>query len=192
MSESNNGGSLSGSRRLALKRHNAKRCPFAIRQRIVNALANGDSVRAIVRALHVSNNTVVAIRDQDWQQVAARKERIAAQAELNATLAAEQITDELQSGRKIPLNLLIPTFGVNADKLIQLRGDPALTIRHEHTHRLTDDDLLAFAIHRSKQIQATVIEPEPRPEPILELKDTNKMPVTSRTGKRATRKRPVG
>ena len=35
------------------KRHNAKRCPFAIRQRIVNALANGDSKRAIARALRV-------------------------------------------------------------------------------------------------------------------------------------------
>jgi hypothetical protein len=32
---------------------------------------------AIARALHVSNNTVAAIREQEWQQVAARKERIA-------------------------------------------------------------------------------------------------------------------
>ena len=78
------------------KRHNAKLCPFAIRQRIINALANGDSIRAIARALHVSNDTVAAIREQEWQQVAARKERIAAQCELNATLAAERMTDKLQ------------------------------------------------------------------------------------------------
>ena len=50
------------------KRHNAKLCPFAIRQRIINALANGDSQRAIARALHVSNNTVAALREQEWQQ----------------------------------------------------------------------------------------------------------------------------
>ena len=98
MRESNNGESLSPSRRLAPKRHNAKLCPFAIRQRIVNALANGDSIRAIARALQVSNNTVVAIRDQDWQQVAARKERIAAQAELGATEAGDRLIDAIRSG----------------------------------------------------------------------------------------------
>ena len=104
------------------KRHNAKLCPFAIRQRIINALANGDSIRAIARALHVSNNTVAAIREQEWQQVAARKERIAAQCELNATLAAERMTDKLQGTDDIPLNTLVPAFGVSVDKLALLRG----------------------------------------------------------------------
>ena len=104
------------------KRHNAKLCPFAIRQRIINALANGDSIRAIARALHVSNNTVAAIREQEWQQVAARKERIAAQCELNATLAAERMTDKLQGTGDIPLNTLVPAFGVSVDKLALLRG----------------------------------------------------------------------
>ena len=104
------------------KRHNAKLCPFAIRQRIINALANGDSIRAIARALHVSNNTVAAIREQEWQQVAARKERIAAQCELNATLAAERMTDKLRGTDDIPLNTLVPAFGVSVDKLAVLRG----------------------------------------------------------------------
>ena len=104
------------------KRHNAKLCPFAIRQRIINALANGDSIRAIARALHVSNNTVAAIREQEWQQVAARKERIAAQCELNATLAAERMTDKLRGTDNIPLNTLVPAFGVSVDKLAVLRG----------------------------------------------------------------------
>jgi DNA-binding NarL/FixJ family response regulator len=63
MIESNNGESLSRAHRLNPKRHNAKLCPFAIRQRIVNALANGDSKRAIARALRVSNNTVAAIAE---------------------------------------------------------------------------------------------------------------------------------
>jgi Homeodomain-like domain len=104
------------------KRHNAKLCPFAIRQCIINALANGDSQRAIARALHVSNNTVAAIREQEWQQVAARKERIAAQCELNATLAAERMTDKLQGTDDIPLNTLVPALGVSVDKLAVLRG----------------------------------------------------------------------
>ena len=165
MSESNNGGSLSGSRRLALKRHNAKRCPFAIRQRIVNSLANGDSKRAIARQLRVSNNTVTAVAEQEWQQVAARKERIAAQAELNATLAADRIADELQSGKQIPLNVLVPVFGVNVDKCLALRGDPPLTIHHKHIHAHTikDDDVWAFMLARSKKCQAAhgeVIEGE--------------------------------
>jgi hypothetical protein len=135
------------------KRHNAKFCPDTIRQRIINALANGDSMRAIARAQHVSNNTVVAIREQNWQQVASRKTRIAAQAELNATLAADRITNELQSKRQIPLNVLVPVFGVNVDKAVALRGDSALTISHEHTHTLSisGDDLIAFAVHRAKQ-----------------------------------------
>src|SRR5262249_4030798 len=97
------------------KRHNAKLCRTVTRQRIVNALANGDSIRSIARAVRVSNNTVVAIREQEWQLVAARKERIAAQCELNATLAAERMTDKLQSAGDIPLNVLVPVFGVSAD-----------------------------------------------------------------------------
>jgi DNA-binding NarL/FixJ family response regulator len=91
VNQSNNGESVSELHRHKPKRHNAKLCPFAIRERIVNALANGDSIRAIVRALRVSNNTVTAIRDQDWQQVAARKERLAAQWEQVATKAVDQL-----------------------------------------------------------------------------------------------------
>jgi hypothetical protein len=135
------------------KRHNAKLCPLAIRQRIVNALANGDSIRAIARALQVSNNTVVAIRDQDWQQVAARKERIAAQAELGATEAGDRLIDAIRSGA-ISGQGLIPAFGVCVDKMVALRGDVTQTIRHLHSVDLTDDDLIAFAVMRSKQLAA--------------------------------------
>jgi len=138
------------------KRHNAKLCPFAIRQRIVNALASGDSKRAIARALRVSNNTVTAIAEQDWQQVESRKARIAYQSERVATLAAERITDKLQSYDDIPLNTLIPTFGVAVDKMLALRGDTSLTIRHEHLHaRLSDNDVWYYMIARSKRREKT-------------------------------------
>ena len=54
--------------------------------------------------------------------MAARKERIAAQCELNATLAAERMTDKLRGTGDIPLNTLVPAFGVSVDKLAVLRG----------------------------------------------------------------------
>jgi hypothetical protein len=183
MVELNNGESQSQGRRLMPKRHNAKLCPLAIRQRIVNALANGDSIRAIARALQVSNNTVVAIRDQDWQQVAARKERIAAQAELGATEAGDRLIDAIRSG-VISGQGLIPAFGVCVDKMVALRGDVTQTMRHLHSVDLTDDDLIAFAVQRSKQLaekraQAVVVEVPALPaETRLQAKKTpRKKPV---------------
>jgi hypothetical protein len=131
--ESNNGQSLSRARRLMPKRHNAKLCPLAIRQRIVNALANGDSKRAIARALRVSNNTVTAIAEQEWQQVAARKARLAAQWEQVATKAVDQLNDHLDAST-LPPNALVPIAGVATDKLVALSGDPALTQSQQHLH----------------------------------------------------------
>ena len=46
------------------KRHNANRCLFRVRQRIINELAWGNLISEIARALHVSRNTVTAIRKQ--------------------------------------------------------------------------------------------------------------------------------
>ena len=114
------------------KRHNAKLCPFAVRQRIVNALANGESIRAIARAFRVSNNTVVAVRGQEWQQVEARKSRIAAQAEQIATKAADRLLQSVEEG-DIKGSALVPVFGVAVDKMTLLRGDASLTVRHVHT-----------------------------------------------------------
>ena len=102
-------------------RHNGKYCPLPIRQRIVNALANGDSKRAIARALRVSSNTVTAVAEQEWLQVDARKQRIVAQCERNATLAADQLAERLET-EKLSANQLVPVFGVSVDKLLALTG----------------------------------------------------------------------
>src|SRR5215472_8921586 len=115
------------------KRHNAKLCPLAIKERIVNAIAAGDSQRAIARHLRVSPMTVRAIADQEWAQVSARKDRIAAQSERNATRAAELIAEQLQNG-DVPLNVLVPVFGVSVDKSLALRADPTIHIEHSHQH----------------------------------------------------------
>ena len=90
------------------KRHNAKLCPLAIRERIINALAAGDSKRAIARTLRVSNNTVTAVAEQEWQQVEARKARIAAQAERAATKAFDRINKKLDSHDDIPAQYSCP------------------------------------------------------------------------------------
>src|SRR6516165_10365073 len=118
------------------KRHNAKLCPMAIRERIVNALANGDSQRAIARHLKVSPLTVRAIAEQEWEQVEARKGRIAAQAERLATKALDLLNQKLDSdGDKITVNQLVPIAGVAVDKLLALRSDGQLRIAFDHQHQ---------------------------------------------------------
>jgi hypothetical protein len=155
------GESLSRAPRLMPKRHNAKLCPFAIRQRIVTALANGDSKRAIARGLRVSNNTVTAVAEQEWQQVEARKAILAAQAERNAFLAGEQMTEALEQ-RQVPIGSLVPVYGVSLDKALALRGDPALTIHHTHTHthqhELLINALRDVAAKAEQRAQAAVVE----------------------------------
>ena len=120
-------------------RHNAKLCSLVIRERIVNALAAGDSQRAIARHLQVSPNTVRAVAEEEWRQVDARKARIAAQAERAATKAFDLLNQKLDSdGDKITVNQLVPIAGVSVDKLLALRGDPNLRIvldqSHQHIH----------------------------------------------------------
>jgi hypothetical protein len=134
------------------KRHNAKLCPLVIRERIVNALAAGDSQRAIARHLRVSPMTVRVIADQEWAQVSARKDRIAAQAERAATKAFDLLNQKLDSdGDKITVNQLVPIAGVSVDKLLALRGEAQLRIAfdqpHQHLHahitEATMDEILA-------------------------------------------------
>jgi len=118
------------------KRHNAKLCPVAIRERIINALAAGDSQRAIARSLQVSPNTVRAVAEEEWRQVDARKARIAAQAERAATKAFDLLNQKLDSdGHKITVNQLVPIAGVSVDKLLALRGDFQLRIALDHSHQ---------------------------------------------------------
>ena len=116
------------------KRHTAKFIDGRKRQAIITALANGESLRSIARRLSTSKNTIAVITRENWTQVDARKQRIAAQAELNATLSGERITDELESQKHIPLNVLVPVFGVCVDKAIALRANPTIQVDHTHQH----------------------------------------------------------
>ena len=113
------------------------------RANIARALAEGESCRSIARRLHHSIHTVLAVRDADWQQIATRKQRIAAQCERNATLAAEQLAERLET-EKLSANQLVPVLGVSVDKMLALRGDNIQTLHHIHSFDLTDDDIIAW------------------------------------------------
>ena len=113
------------------------------RANIAHALAEGESCRSIARRLHHSIHTVLAVRDADWKQIAARKERIAAQCERNATVAAEQLAERLET-EKLSANQLVPVLGVSVDKMLALRGDNIQTLHHIHSFDPTDDDLIAW------------------------------------------------
>jgi hypothetical protein len=128
------------------------------RANIARALSEGESCRSIARRLHHSIHTVLAVRDADWQQITARKERIAAQCERNATLAAEQLAERLET-EKLSANQLVPVLGVSVDKMLALRGDSIQTLHHIHSFDLTDDDLIAWMIGKQpKPIEATVVD----------------------------------
>jgi len=161
MIQSSNGQPLPQRERAKPKRHNGKLCPLAIRQRIVLALANGDSIRSIARAFHVSNNTVAAVRDQEWQQVAARKERIAAQCEQVAEKAFDQLHDRLCEKKRLPARELIVIAGVCVDKIASLRGAEKLPDLHQHLHEHLHigDEKLTAAVERLMSANASDSKP---------------------------------
>jgi len=151
MSEVNNGEHSAFTSQPKPKRHNAKLCPLVIRERIVNALAAGDSHRAIARSLRVSPNTVRAVAEEEWKRVDAHKARIAAQSERNASRAAELIAQKLERD-DVPLNVLVPVYGVSVDKALALRGDASLTInlahQHQHIHaHITEQSIEEIMAH---------------------------------------------
>jgi hypothetical protein len=42
----------------------------------------------------------------------------------------------------LPPNILVPIAGVATDKILALRGESSLTIRHDHFHSITKETLL--------------------------------------------------
>jgi len=160
-------------------KHNAKLLDGRKRQAIITALANGESKRSIARRLSASNHTVDAVAEAEWQQVAARKERIAAQAELNATLAAQVLTDALEAG-KVPVNLAVLIYGVSIDKAVLLRGDAQVIVEHHHAHVHVDamEDFNA----RYKLLPKRAETPSLRPAQSISEMDSQSQTENSKNG----------
>lgn len=132
----------------------------ARRSAMITAFAQGESVASVARRFRCDRATATAVQRSEFVTVQQRKERIAAQAERIATLACNGVLDDLYAG-KITGVARATVGGIYIDKLLALRGDAnTFNVNHTHTHRLSDDDILAFAVQRSKPraIRATVIE----------------------------------
>ena len=115
-------------------KHTAKHISDIRRNAIVLALANGEGRHSIARRIHTSEHTIQIIAEEDWQQVATHKSRIAAQYERIADQANHRILRKLDSKDDIPLNLLVPVSGMATDKFSLLRADPTIHVQHSHQH----------------------------------------------------------
>ena len=123
---------------------------------VVRLLADPDATVFQIAKLHrVSEHTVRAIRAREAVAIAERKQRLMSVFANVAEISAERM-EELAG--QASLRDAGITAGIATDKLLALSGDPILTLRHEHTHRLTDDDILAYALHRTKLAKAAVID----------------------------------
>lgn len=141
--------------------HNGSLIQGDRRNAIVEAIAHGQSIASICKQVRCSPSVVIAIRKDEWKRVESRKSVLAAQTERIATLAADRLTQELESNRPINPTALVPIYGVAIDKLLALRGDNVSTVRHLHSVELSDTDLVAFAVARSKTANARVIDAQP-------------------------------
>jgi hypothetical protein len=116
--------------------YTAQRCKPKVRARIVNLLAQGQYISRIAEELSVANNTVMAIRDQECNEIQARKQLIASQAARAATVAFDQLNHRLDT-EIIPTSMLVPIAGMSVDKLALLSNDPQqINVTHTHTHQV--------------------------------------------------------
>jgi len=115
---------------------------------IVQLLADPHAaVMHIAKRHRVSEHTVRAIRAREAQAIADRKQRLMSIFANVAEISAERM-EELAG--QASLRDAGTTAGIATDKLLALSSDASLTICHEHLYRVSKDDLLAFAIARSK------------------------------------------
>ena len=147
-------------------------------RRVVRLLAEPRehvSVREICRQCHVTDDTVKAIEKAEAVPIAARKQTLMLQAARIAKLAADRVEDQIGNA---PLQQSVVTFGVMTDKIIALSSNNTQGIQqHLPLHGLSDEDLIAFAVARSKTVQGKVIDadhdnqtPTALPEPIAPAK----------------------
>ncbi len=148
--------------------HTGKRLNDAKRNAIVRGLANGESKAKLTKRLRTSVHIVNIVADEQWQDVAQRKELLAAQAEHNAAVAGEQLAAHLATGKIAP-NLLVPIYGVSMDKAIALRNDPqrmeinVTSTVHGSTSLIERMETLSRALNSKAHSAPPVLEAEVSP-----------------------------
>lgn len=157
--------------------HNGALLKGARRDRVIEAIAQGESDFSIAKRMHISPQSLRAVRLSEWCKVESRKAVLAAQAENIAAAAAERLQGELLSRRHIPASALVPIWGVAIDKVAALRSDPAANVsNHLHVHLQSNDiarqfnellnamtkpaDDAAVASPKPKTVKARVVEPD--------------------------------
>ena len=123
---------------------------------IVLLLADpGATVMHIAKRHRVSEHTVRAIRAREAVAIAERKQGLASIFANVAEISAERMEELAGQANLRDAGI---TAGIATDKLIALVGEHSSTVRHIHSIDLSESDIIAFAVQRSKAIQARVIE----------------------------------
>jgi transposase-like protein len=117
---------------------------------IVQLLADpGATVMHIAKRHRVSEHTVRAIRAREAQAIAERKQRLMSIFANVAEVSAERMEELAGQANLRDAGI---TAGIATDKLLSLTSDVSTTVHHLHSFDLSDDDLIAFAVMRSKQL----------------------------------------
>jgi hypothetical protein len=145
--------------------HTARQISPFKRQAIALALSQGFGVVKIARSLKTSEHIVHAVRDQDWHDIARRKEILLAQAEHNALVAGEQIGEALEA-RKFPPGSLAVVYGISVDKSVALRPTDTPTSAHLHLHLQPSDIAGTFnSFLHNLQAKARTLPDTPHEQP---------------------------
>lgn len=90
------------------------------REKIINALANGDSMRSITRKLSHSPHTVMAIREADQHQIATVKTKLAAMFD---NLCEKSIKRATKTVGQATYAQACVGAGISAQRSMELRGE---------------------------------------------------------------------
>ena len=119
---------------------------------IVQLLADPSAtVMHIAKRHRVSEHTVRAIRAREAQAIAERKQRLMSIFANVAEISGERMEELAGQANLRDAGI---TAGIATDKLLALTGDSIQNVHHLHSIDLSDDDLVAFAVMRSKQLDA--------------------------------------
>ena len=121
------------------------------------------SYREICRRCHVTDDTVKAVEQREAIPTATRKQELLSKALRIANKAADRVEDQIDSAN---ITQAAVAFGVTADKINLLSGDPSIHIQHSIQHpdgnanRLYDRlNELAVRLSQPRTIEADAVQP---------------------------------